>query len=1190
MSLRPLKHLGTGALKELLLSEEDYLAYRAGVHLGRITSDDLSALSLNDQATLVGRYEDTYTTEGTDTPTGAVVSRTFEVLLSSNPAGSTHSVTFDDIFSAIPSVVYVGDTLSITIIGNATSTGTGLDEIEYQIGASGNAGFNLARITADPAETHIDNYQVTWEDYNGSSLSGLYIANYIIRITDTGILNLVLNATSTDLNNSTSSATDSIVFNSIRVEPNERPNTDTDVYELYQNDNSVASISTDTTFKRNPFYWDRSASPAGLKEMTNAELDVVCERLVSKIFTNEYPGSFRLSADSPGQEWSEFLPDVFTDTRGDGSSITYSIWVKQYGTAPTRVNPVYPFRQNGVFAGIRELSDAEVEFTFGERMKKIIQETGIGEYRLRSATQGPPTEAGVWESRGSAVDTMRAFKEAESYIGTTPFEIQYLTDYVATYSGDYEVEYTPDYIGGYEGDYVSDYITEYVGAYEGDYIGTYQGDYTQDALVDYISEYIQNYLGNFEVPYVGDFLRNYIENVYEGDTLIEYLGDYLVTFEGEYVAETEVTYLGNFTSNYQTVETVSYTAEYLGNYLEDYDSGIEITYTGNFTENYTGDDQTTSTETYTSEFQQTYVSESYEIYVGDYIGPSYDVAGKQTITTTTYSSAYLGDYVGDYITAYEGDYIKTQDVTYTSDINYNSGSESYSVVSGASVFFDQAGEGDLQVYNYSFSGTLASEPDGQVASGIPSFEDPIGSSGYYRGDEISAGEYEVLTLSSGDTYTGNLDYIGDTDNFQESYIRDRVVTTSNTVTSPFVTGSVTVTYSRIINIHIYQYSVSATATPGGFFTRSAVRNITTTGSPPIAPSVTFSPYSGTTLKVNPTAISGTFPLSASRTSTTTTSTTTYTGPTYIGDFSETYIGAYLTAYESDYLGDYTSGYTHSAVTEEYIRFSYIPNYLVDYGGDFEAQYTGDFTQDYETDITTIYSSTDYLGDYLSDYVGDIAGAVYTGDYLSLYIDDTYEGDTILTYEGDYISSYTGDFSITYTQEPYIGNYISSYEGNFLVPYIQNYIGNFIETYIDESASIDYIAETYEAEYQANFETQTYTGNYFGVYAGAEDFETYEAEYVGDTYDTTYEGAYEGAPYLKEYVVDYDAGSYTTNYSNEYTVNEVEVSYTDDEVITSKPIVLETYTLYVRVANEVTLFAPLGADALITLDGLTLVVR
>ena len=66
MSLQPIKFTNEGAFRELLTSEEDYLAYKAGLHLSKMDINDLSAISTNTQAELVGSFENTFYTSVLD--------------------------------------------------------------------------------------------------------------------------------------------------------------------------------------------------------------------------------------------------------------------------------------------------------------------------------------------------------------------------------------------------------------------------------------------------------------------------------------------------------------------------------------------------------------------------------------------------------------------------------------------------------------------------------------------------------------------------------------------------------------------------------------------------------------------------------------------------------------------------------------------------------------------------------------------------------------------------------------------------------------------------------------------------------------------------------------------------------------------------------------------------------------------
>jgi len=118
----PLKILESGSLKEMVISEEDYLAYRAGIHLSTTTVSDKAALNITSGAT-VGAYTDTFFSTVTVTPTihnlGTVTATTrldkptlFDITWGSAPSA--------------PTSVAVGDTIRITA-KHALTLGVGQD-------------------------------------------------------------------------------------------------------------------------------------------------------------------------------------------------------------------------------------------------------------------------------------------------------------------------------------------------------------------------------------------------------------------------------------------------------------------------------------------------------------------------------------------------------------------------------------------------------------------------------------------------------------------------------------------------------------------------------------------------------------------------------------------------------------------------------------------------------------------------------------------------------------------------------------------------------------------------------------------------------------------------------------------------------------------------------------------------------
>ena len=743
MSLRPIKFTNEGAFRELLTSEEDYLAYKAGLHLSKMDINDLSAISTNTQAELVGSFENTFYTSGVGSVPGETISRTYNVTHSSDPSGSTHTTTFGSITN-LPSVVYVGDTIQITISGTATSTGTGFAEIEYQLGVLGDEVGSVS-VTATPTATNITGLQTTWEDFGTQALSGSYSTTFSFTVTTVGILNITLNATSTDPNNSIAGSFDDEDLPSIQIQAQTRPNTSSVVYQLYQNNADVSAIDEQHPSIINPVYWDRTASPAGLKEMNDTELDTVIENLLRKIFSSDLPGQYRLAAEAPSEHWSEFIADVFFDTRGDNSQINYSIWVKSSSVVPTPVKIVAPVRMplTNQFGGFRELSGPQLEYTFGEKMKRTIQTTGIGKYQLRSSEQGAPTDAGVWEARGNAVDTNLTYQETTAYL-----DIQrYGNDYVSSYDGIFTTDYLESYntqvnpSAGYEEDYT--------GVSEERYTGNYTLGYTQNFTLEaieiysgaenYDNEYENSFTGEFEgnfhddyvnvrlVPYATDFLRDYADldylreyvQIYEST----YLTDYLIDYETNYIQDD---YAGDYAKEYAGVVIEVYANLYEYDYNIDYTKSVPVDYSGDYTIDYDGGGPVN--------YEKDYEIGSYDAY-------TQDLSNYTNEYEVTREVPYEGGYTED---VPEG-YIDYTDVPYEEEQYtgfYTSNLYDGSVVNNYSVYQDYHA-GDFQgVYDGSYTGTFAGEYEEEYQRLL----------GYETTYERNV--REVLSPESGLTYTG----------------------------------------------------------------------------------------------------------------------------------------------------------------------------------------------------------------------------------------------------------------------------------------------------------------------------------------------------------------------------------------------------------------------------------------------------
>ena len=1151
MSLRPLKFTNEGAFRELLTSEEDYLAYKAGLHLSKMDINDLSAISTNTQAELVGSFENTFYTSGVGSVAGETISRTYNVTHTSDPSGSTHTTTFGSITN-LPSVVYVGDTIQITISGTATSTGTGFAEIEYQLGVLGDEVGSVS-VTATPTATNITGLQTTWEDFGTQALSGSYSTTFSFTVTTVGILNITLNATSTDPNNSIAGSFDDEDLPSIQIQAQTRPNTSSVVYQLYQNNADVSAIDEQHPSIINPVYWDRTASPAGLKEMNDTELDTVIENLLRKIFSSDLPGQYRLAAEAPSEHWSEFIADVFFDTRGDNSQINYSIWVKSSSVVPTPVKIVAPVRipLTNQFGGFRELSGPQLEYTFGEKMKRTIQTTGIGKYQLRSSEQGAPTDTGVWEARGNAVDTNLTYQETTAYL-----DIQrYGNDYVSSYDGIFTTDYLESYntqvnpSAGYEEDYTGVSEERYTGNYTQTYATT--TNYNNESVVSYsdITEnYVSGYQTDFTGTYEGDFQSNYISlylSNYESDTSEDYTD---TIYAGDYISDYENTYLSDYTVSFET----SYiTDDYLGDYATEYAGDVlepyEGMYEGADAENYIGNIPTEYTGDYITSFEGVYSS----VYVGNYDVGTYEVYSVDVLT-------YEVEYTISTEVLYEAEYTQS---TYAVFENYIE--NSYEGDEFSEVYISDSYEGNLFV-NYTRFESFISDVAGQggIVGEFQNIDQGEFTTDYLRG-------YDGPPNDSYDGYTG--------------YLNQGVIG-QNTFTTSF-TGDYT---SEDTNDYFRDYTSSYT----GVFRSSLSFTGTTGGTAYNSPLGAY--VGGTEVSYS----SQTGPI----TGTADYSTNTYIGPSnsYVAasdesqydednyyfqittvnigsgepddysieivwngievyslltapDTDGTFRGSDGAFYSRSGAAQYTSGATskytvNRAGTTDYVYYpetTYSAEYLgTDYIRDYTAEYTGSYyrdyirNDDYQTYVRSYEHETHYQNEFIDAYLGD----TFEGNYLRSYDVEIVEAYTGLTDGPSYSTDYAADFTQTVYTADYIGlAFDNSFPNIFTVNYIVDVATNSYESDFEgPPRNVDYNTG-YASEYESDVEL-LYVGDYTSEY---------EIDYTGnyqsgyeDIYSTPYEGNYIGnyeTAYETDYNTDY-SGNYVTDYSLNVYTGEYEVSY------------------------------------------------
>ena len=288
---------------------------------------------------------------------------------------------------------------------------------------------------------------------------------------------------------------------------------------------------------RYPIKWDTSTNPDSIKEMTDAEVTTITDRLIGTIFANDYPGIYVLGTSAPSGDYDVHLSNIFTDTRKDGTSVNYNIYQRQSMTAPTAVRPVALKRSSGgsgTFQGLQEMSDTEIQYTFGQRARTRIMNgsNGIGTYLLLSATAGNPTAngySGTWVAKGTATDTTNVTQETA-----------YTRNRSSNYVGNYEQAFTRNF----EGNYARTFVGNYARGFLGNYQRTFTGNYARTFEGNYIANFVGNYARTFQGNYSRAFTRTSILN-----RISTYTRDSIVNRNSTYTRNSTRTRVSSYTRN-----------------------------------------------------------------------------------------------------------------------------------------------------------------------------------------------------------------------------------------------------------------------------------------------------------------------------------------------------------------------------------------------------------------------------------------------------------------------------------------------------------------------------------------------------------------------------------------------------------------------------------------------------------------
>jgi hypothetical protein len=934
---------------------------------------------------------------------------------------------------------------------------------------------------------------------------------------------------------------------------------------LYQRTQALTEGFVDAD---HPITWVDTGGETGFKIMPDDDLDAACNVALAKIFTGNYPGTYRLATASPGIDYTKRVNNLFRDTRTDGHDVVYHLWQRTSMTAPTTVRPVRVKSTSPM--QLEEMTDAEIQQIFAKRAMNIVRDNsglsalGIGNYKLMSSAQGAPTDAGTWVSVGTATDTRQVTTDQTySRDSTTAFAANYTQNYVGNYQTSYAGEYARAYTGPYtsaafNASYIStytsvtaefydsvgytttyqqnyqevysvNYVPRYTSNYQTDYIGNYatiydrvfQAAYTTNYQTNYVPNYVTNYIPN----YVTNYVSNYVRNVSGGD--------FTATFAANYTPNYVRRYTGNYLTQFQRLTDVGYQNEYAGTYNKNYTGNYLIDYLANrYNRNYTSEYNLlqyvkTRLVYYISNFDGTAVAENYvrafsRPYTTNYVS-NYDSSSTGTFTVT-YTGNFANNYARNYtrvrLTPYEGpSFAPAYVVTYDRSVGY--------------IRFFAAGYTGVAAYlRTTFTGGDA--PPSYLGAGGQFGTQYFAVSGRFYEGPGAEGTYVGNYASSTNTFGS---YIGSTRNatYSGNYLGPGVGQTLEYLgpTSPSYVGSVY--YQRDIQ-YIVNYQSNYT----------------------LAGSFDGLSYAGTDYL-------GTY-------------TKEYTG-NYLQTYAQNYVSTSILTYTGNFAGLYERTFANnylSPVDKTYVG-NYTPTRQTAYSFPFNTTYTLQYLRGYTKHYDDIFYARNFVRNTALDYEGTNFAANYVKRYTGNYdrnfvrnVDVGYAGPTYQTnYAGTgYQLTYTGNYQKEFASGYEGATFAAGYEGaSFVGGYQTNYIRDYAGTYTTNYESTSSL--TYQNEFIST--TQAYLQNYALIYTA-----DYATQYMG-TFSGDYTGNFD-APYVKAYTPNYERG-FDTNYVRQYTIDYTSIDTIqyiqnyignfignfDGLTITSNSEDNEVYTLYVRIA-------------------------
>lgn len=448
-------------------------------------------------------------------------------------------------------------------------------------------------------------------------------------------------STSSSGNTSIGSHTDTSYDQAVGSHPGSGLTQTTTSTALYQNFGADATVN-------NVYPIINTNNTLNFKSTNSSELDTILDRLIEKVFGDQY-FNYRLGSTAPAG-YTLYISSVFSDIRTDGASVTYNLYKKNLPTKPTTIRPM-----KSVGADFRTMSDTEIKECFAQRIRNKISDTSIGSYELRSSSDGVPS-GGTWVALGTAIDSRQDTAD-ENYTRVSNRDSTRISnrDSTQNFTRLSQTAYAGDYIGTFTRSRDS---AVYAAAYAGVYAGQYTRTSTRTSEVGYTVGFAGNYIGtDYTGNYATNFTRSrvtaYARTSIRDSTRVStrgYMGFYYNGVPGD-VSTFILYYTGNFVGNY----TGNYTGNFLGDYIANFTRVSNTAYTRTSTILYTGTYDGNFIGNYDGAYAGTYDGIDYTAtFIGNYDG---NFIGNYTADYTgDYTGNFIGDYTGNYIGNYTGNY------------------------------------------------------------------------------------------------------------------------------------------------------------------------------------------------------------------------------------------------------------------------------------------------------------------------------------------------------------------------------------------------------------------------------------------------------------------------------------------------------------------------------------------------------